>query len=76
MNFTAYNRQKNRSFLDWKKDPYQMAKNIHIFKWIFVCILTFAILGEIASGVFCKSVESKFSSLGEKGNKLGLVYEC
>ena len=53
-----------------------MAKNIHIFKWIFVCILTFAILGEIASGVFCKSVESNFSSLGEKGNKLGLVYEC
>ena len=34
------------------------------------------ILGEIAFGLFCKSVEGKFSSLGEKGNKLGLVYEC
>ena len=55
-----------------------MTKNICIFEWIFICLnFDFCyIRGETASGVFCKSVESKFSSLGEKGNKLGLVYEC
>ena len=37
-----------------KSFQHQMAKQFHIFKWIFFVISTFAIMEEIASAVFEK----------------------